>query len=186
MVWQTARKLATWTVIDAGFGLEADEEMMFYTAAPRRHGATLSAVTAADHVIAVGAAEPLGLQRLLSGLQDLTAVVPPGSPVRVVVTRVRDGAVGAKPQQRVREALERYAGVRDAVLIPDDRSVLDAAMLAGRTITEHAPTSPARRPLTELADQLIAEADIHQTPYRRPGGSAHKRRRGMRRLRGGV
>ena len=166
-VWQNARKLAIWTVIDAGFGLEADEELMFDTAAPRRHGATLSAVTTADVIIAVGAAEPLGLQRLLSGLQDLAEVVPAGSPVRVVVTRVRDAAVGAKAEQRVREALERYAGVRDVVLIPDDRPVLDAAMLAGRSLTEHAPTSPACRPLTELAAQLAVEAGLYPDPARR-------------------
>ncbi len=169
-VWQHARRLSTWTVIDAGFGLEADEEMMFDTAAPRRHGATLSAVTTADLVIAVGAAEPLGLQRLLTGLQDLAEVVPVGSPVQVVVTRVRDGAVGAKAAPRVREALERYAGVRDAVLIPDDRAALDAAMLAGRSLTEHAPASPACRPLRELARQLTAEAGLSPDPQRSPHG----------------
>jgi MinD-like ATPase involved in chromosome partitioning or flagellar assembly len=179
LVWQHARKLATWTVIDAGFGLEADEEMMFDTAAPRRHGATLSAVTTADLVIAVGAAEPLGLQRLLSGLQDLAEVVPAGLPVRVVVTRVRDGAVGAKAEQRVREALERYAGVQDAVLIPDDRPALDAAMLAGRSLTEHAPSSPACRPLTGLAAQLAAEAGLrHGPPGRAEGRRGQRRRRG--------
>jgi MinD-like ATPase involved in chromosome partitioning or flagellar assembly len=179
-VWQHARALATWTVIDAGFGLEADEELMFDTAAPRRHGATLSAVTTADLVIAVGAAEPLGLQRLLVSLPDLADLVPAGQPMRVVVTRVRDGAVGAKAGQRVREALDRYAGVRDPVLIPDDRPMLDAAMLAGRSLTEHAPSSPACRPLTELAARLIAEAGLAATANGRTRG---QRRRGLRRLR---
>ena len=182
-VWQHARRLATWTVIDAGFGLEADEEMMFDTAAPRRHGATLSAVTSADLVIAVGAAEPLGLQRLLSGLQELAEVVPTGSPVKVVVTKVRDAAVGAKAGQRVREALDRYAGVREVVLIPDDRAVLDAAMLAGRSLTEHAPSAPACRPLTELASQLAAEAGLRHDLRGRASGRLGQRgrRRGSRR-----
>ena len=184
-VWQHARRLATWTVIDAGFGLEADEEMMFDTAAPRRHGATLSAVTSADLVIAVGAAEPLGLQRLLSGLQDLAEVVLTGSPVKVVVTKVRDAAVGAKAEQRVRDALDRYAGVREVVLIPDDRAVLDAAMLAGRSLTEHAPSAPACRPLTELASQLAAEAGLRPDLHGRASGRlGHRgRRRGLRRAR---
>lgn len=184
-VWQHARKLATWTVIDAGFGLEADEEMMFDTAAPRRHGATLSAVTTADLVIAVGAAEPLGLQRLFSGLQDLAEVMPAGLPMRVVVTRVRDGAVGAKAEQRVRDALERYAGIRNAVLIPDDRPVLDAAMLAGLSLTEHAPSSPACRALAELAARVIAEAGLRPGPSGRTGGHLDqgRQRRGLRRIR---
>lgn len=159
-VWEQARRLATWTVVDAGFGLEADEELMFDTSAPRRHGATLSAVAAADLVLAVGAAEPLGLQRLLAGLQDLADVVPAGLPVQVVVTRVRDAAVGAHAHDRVRVALDRYAGVTDCVLIPDDRPALDAAMLAGRSLSEHAPSSPARRPLADLAVRLSAEAGL--------------------------
>ena len=178
VVWQHARKLASWTVIDVGFGLEADEELMFDTAAPRRHGATLSAVTAADLVLAVGAAEPIGLQRLLAGLQDLAEVVPVGLPVRVVVTRVRDGAVGARADERVRGALERYAGVRDAVLIPDDRAALDAAMLTGRSLTEQAPSSPARRPLVALAEQLASEAG-----HRRGGPTRDRGRAGPRRPR---
>jgi MinD-like ATPase involved in chromosome partitioning or flagellar assembly len=184
VVWQHARSLATWTVIDAGFGLESDEEMMFDTAAPRRHAATLSAVTTADLVIAVGAAEPLGLQRLLTGLPDLAEVVPAGLPIRVVVTRVRDAAVGAKAELRIREALERYAGVQDAVLIPDDRPALDAAMLMGRSLTEHAPSSPARRPLTELAARLAEEAGLRPGFADRSGARlGHRRRRRRSRIR---
>jgi MinD-like ATPase involved in chromosome partitioning or flagellar assembly len=180
VVWRHARELADWTVIDTGFGLEADEELMFDTAAPRRNGATISALTAADLVLAVGAAEPIGLQRLLAGLQDLAEVVPAGIPVRVVVTRVRDGAVGAKAQERVRAALERYAGVRDVVLIPDDRAALDAAMLVGRSLIEQVPSSPACRPLTELAARLIREEGES-----RNGGARQRGRSGSRRRRFG-
>jgi MinD-like ATPase involved in chromosome partitioning or flagellar assembly len=183
VVWLHARTLAAWTVIDAGFGLEADEELMFDTAAPRRHGATLSAVTAADLVLAVGAAEPIGLQRLLSGLQDLAEVVPAGLPVRVVITRVRDGAVGSRASERIRGALERYAGVRDALLIPDDRVALDAAMLTGRSLTEQAPSSPARRPLTELAAQLSDDAGYRSGGAGRDRDRSGPRRRRLRRTR---
>jgi MinD-like ATPase involved in chromosome partitioning or flagellar assembly len=158
VVWQHARRLAAWTVIDAGFGLEADEELMFDSMAPRRHGATLSAISSADLVLAVGSADPIGLQRLFSGLPDLAAVVTAGTPVRVIITRVRDSAVGPRAEQLIREALERYAGVKDAVLIPDDRAALDGAMLLGRSLTEHAPSSPACRPLAQLAADLIQKA----------------------------
>jgi len=177
-VWQHARRLAGWTVIDAGFGLETDEELMFDAAAPRRHGATLSAIAAADHVLAVGSAEPIGLQRLLSGLQDLAEMVPSGVPIQVVVTRVREGAVGGKPDERVRAALERYAGVRDAVLIPDDRVALDAAMLSGRSLIEQMPSSPARRPLTELAARLCRQSGaVHPGPGSRRRSGARRSRR---------
>jgi Flp pilus assembly CpaE family ATPase len=52
------------------------------------------------------------------------------------------------------EALRRYAGVDRVVVVPDDRPALDAALLAGRTLTEHAPASPARVALAALAAEL--------------------------------
>jgi MinD-like ATPase involved in chromosome partitioning or flagellar assembly len=168
VVWQRARELATWTVIDAGFGLEADEELMFDTAAPRRHGATLCALAAADLVVAVGGAEPISLQRLLAGLPDLAQTAPPGAPVRVVINRVRDAAVGGAAAGLIRGALDRYAGVADAALVPDDRPALDAAMLAGRSLTEHAPASPARRALVDLAARVASDLG-------RPLGEAGRR-----------
>nr|WP_269330106.1 AAA family ATPase [Kineosporia babensis] len=155
VVWEKARTLAAWTVIDAGFGLEADEELMFDTASPRRHAATLSALTAADVVLAVGSAEPIALQRLIAGLPEVKDVVGPD--VRVVVTRVRDTAVGPRAGQLITEALHRYAGVAEVVLVPDDRSALDAAMLQGKSLTEHAPGSVACRPFESLAAALVKE-----------------------------
>jgi MinD-like ATPase involved in chromosome partitioning or flagellar assembly len=155
-VWQVARRVAAWTVVDCGFGLEADEDLTFDTAVPRRNGATLCTLQAADVVLAVGTADPVGLQRLIRGLPDLRDALPPGRPVQVVLTRVRDTAVGSSPERKVTEALARYAGIRDAFLVPDDRLACDAAMLAGRALAEVAPQSPARRALLELASQLAA------------------------------
>jgi MinD-like ATPase involved in chromosome partitioning or flagellar assembly len=181
-VWECAREVADWTVIDAGFGLESDEELMFDLAAPRRNAATLSAIAAADAMIAVGAGEPIGLARLLSGVRDLAEVVPPGRPVTVVVNRVRDAAVGGVADQRVRAAVERYAGISDPVLIPDDRPSCDASMLAGRSLTEHAPDSPARRLPAGLARSLIAEFGpaAASGPPGRPERLRGRRRRRVR------
>jgi Flp pilus assembly CpaE family ATPase len=152
-VWRTCRGVAAWTVVDAGAVLEADEEISFDTAAPRRNAATLATLASADIVLAVGAADPVGLQRLVRGLQEMAEAAPSVTP-RVVVTRVRASAVGPSPRQRISDALARYAGVRDLVLVPDDRGACDAALLAGRTLTEHAPSSSARRALAELAGTL--------------------------------
>jgi Flp pilus assembly CpaE family ATPase len=152
-VLRVARSVARWTVVDCGALLEADEELSFDTAAPRRNAATLTALESADVVLAVGAADPVGLQRLVRGLQELADVVPTATP-RVVVTRVRASAVGSSPQQRVADALARYAGVADVVLVPDDRAACDAALLAGRTLTEAASGSPARLALAALAGEL--------------------------------
>jgi len=174
VLWQVARGVADWTVVDCGFALERDEELVYDTVAPRRNAATLTALAAADVVLAVGAADPVGLQRLVRGLDDL-AETSPGSVPRVVVTRVRGSAVGSSPRRRIVEALGRYAGVENPVLVPDDREACDAALLAGRTLAEHAPSSPARLALAELA------ADLDGVP---PATRASRRPRLTRRRRG--
>lgn len=157
VLWQVVRSTAAWTVVDCGFALERDEELVYDTVAPRRNAATLTALAAADVVLAVGAADPVGLQRLVRGLDDL-AEASPGSVPRVVVTRVRASAVGSNPRRRVAEALGRYAGVENPVLVPDDREACDAALLAGRTLAEHAPASPARLAMADLAADLAGVA----------------------------
>ena len=155
-VLRLARSLSQFAVVDTGFCLEQDEELSYDTAAPRRNGATLAAIEHADTLIAVGAGDPVGLQRLVRGLQDLGELTS-RRPL-VVVTRVRAAAVGSNPERRVREALERYAGVADPVLVPDDPAALDAALLAGRTLAEVAPASAARKAYAALAQRLIAPA----------------------------
>jgi len=105
-------------------------------------------------VLVVGSADPVGLQRLVRGLADLADTFGPAMRRRVVVTKVRPGAVGAAPDRRIVEALGRYAGVADACLVPDDRVACDEAMLAGRMLVEIAPGSPARRAIAELAVEL--------------------------------
>lgn len=140
------------TVLDTGFCLEADEELSFDTAAPRRNGATLTALEAADEVVAVGAADPVSLQRLVRGLDQLAEVTT--VPTTVVVNRLRTGAVGRDPARRVREALERFAGITEVVLVEDDQGGVDAAVLAGQTLREARPGSPARTGLRELATRV--------------------------------
>jgi MinD-like ATPase involved in chromosome partitioning or flagellar assembly len=153
-VLDRARTIARWVVVDCGFCLEADEELSFDTRAPRRNAATLVAIEAADLVLAVGGAEPVGLQRLVRGLQELREVTPAGTPTRVLVNRVRSSAVGDGAPARVTDALARFAGVPDPVLVPDDRAACDAAMLTGGALTDCAPQSPARLVLAALAAEL--------------------------------
>ncbi len=155
-VLQVCTALARWTVVDVGFCLEQDEELSFDTAAPRRNGATLAALSAADHVVVVGTGDPVGLQRLVRGLDQLGQVST--APRSVVVTRVRASAVGSNPETRVQEALHRFAGVSDPVLVPEDRAAVDAAVLSGRTLREHRPHSVVRTALHDLAERLDGRA----------------------------
>jgi MinD-like ATPase involved in chromosome partitioning or flagellar assembly len=153
VVWRLARNLAAFTVVDCGFSLEQDEEIAFDTAAPRRNGATLTTLETADLVIAVGAADPVGVQRLVRGLAELAEAVP-GVDTRVLLTRVRRGPVGADPERQLAAALERFAGVEQIRFVPDDRPACDQALAQGRTLREVAADSPARLALAELAAEL--------------------------------
>lgn len=153
-LWQACRATPGVTIIDAGFGLECDEELLHDTRSPRRHAATLTAVAAADTIVAVGSADPVGIDRLLVGLDDLRRVVP-DSPVRVVVTRVRRSVLGSDPEGQVREALRRHAGVVDVTCIPDDRAAYDACLREGRTLAEAAPRSPARGVLRDFVRRTM-------------------------------
>jgi MinD-like ATPase involved in chromosome partitioning or flagellar assembly len=156
-VLAAARVLVDHVVVDLATPLEEDDELSYDTAAPRRNGTTLEVLRAADHVVVVGSADPVGLQRLVRGLQDLAVAVPGVAP-EVVVNKVRSDSVGRNPRLRVREALDRFAGVRDLRLVPDDRQATDRALLAGRSLTEAAPDSPARASLQALARGLGGHA----------------------------
>ncbi len=156
-VWDLGRQLAAAIVVDCGFCLEQDEEISFDTAAPRRNGATLTTIEAANTVIAVGAADPIGLQRLIRGIEELREAVP-GVAIRVVVNGVRKGPVGGDAEGQIRDALRRYAAIDTVVCVPYDRTSFDTALAQGRTLAEVAAKSPARPPLRGLAAELMGIA----------------------------
>ncbi|WP_435736659.1 hypothetical protein V5D56_18095 [Cellulosimicrobium sp. PMB13] len=156
VVWDVARSVADWTVVDCGFSLESDELLTYDTRAPQRNAATLSALGAADTVVVVGGADPVSLQRLVRALDELNDTGAAAGALRVVVVnRVRSAVVGPRPERAVREALARYAGVDDLQAVPEDRS-LDLALREGRVLAEVAPASPARRALARLAAHVRA------------------------------
>jgi Flp pilus assembly CpaE family ATPase len=166
------RSLAALTVIDCAFCLEQDEELAFDTAAPRRNGATLTFLELADTVIAVGSADPVGLQRLVRGLGELREAVPGVTPV-VVVNRFRSSGVPGDADREIRAALQRYAGIDDLFLVPLDTGGVDAAVAGGRTLTEAAASSPPRLALAGLAARLVGVPQPQRR--RRLGGLAPAR-----------
>ena len=157
VVLERARAMATFTVVDGGFCLERDEELSFDTSAPRRNGATLALVQAADVVVVVGSADPIGLQRLIRGLSDLQEAAPDVSPI-VVVNRLRSSAIPGDCGAEVRAALARYAGTDRVHLVPLDVTGVDTAVATGQTLREAVPTSPARAALVSLAAELAGLA----------------------------
>lgn len=152
-VLEEARRLAELTVVDCAFNLEDDEELSFDTAAPRRNGATLAVLEAADTVVCVSGADPVALQRSVRALDDLREVLPDVSPV-LVVNQVRRGPVAGDPETEIAAAMERFSGRDVAFFLPADRRATDAALAAGRTLAEVAPGSPLRAGLRSMAAVL--------------------------------
>ena len=170
VVLDSARHLASLVVVDLGFCLERDEEIAYDTAAPRRNGAALATLYAADAVLCVGGADPVALQRLVRAVGDLRDVLPDCRPL-VVVNRVRRGVVPGDPEREIAAALVRYVGVTDAVYLPDDAAATDAAIGLGRSLGDVAPDSPLRLALVALARRL--------TGLPSPTGSRRRRRRSV-------
>jgi Flp pilus assembly CpaE family ATPase len=149
-----ARELADYTVVDCGFCLETDEELSFDSLAPRRNGATLAVLDDADTVLVVGAADPIGMQRLVRGLAELRDAEV-SAPIWVVLNKVRRGVVAGDPASELTAALERFAGRTPAALLPLDQEAVDAALAAGRLLGESRPSSPLRQAVAELAAALV-------------------------------
>lgn len=150
LVLERAREIADVTVVDTGFCLEADEELSFDTMAPRRNAATLRSLELADTVFAVGAADSLGVPRLVRGLAELETAVPQASPT-VVLNKVRASAVGRSPERQLRDAWERYGpGPALSAFLPADPAASDAALLSGSLLLESAPESELRKAIARL------------------------------------
>jgi Flp pilus assembly CpaE family ATPase len=173
-VLDAARSLAAFTVVDLGFCLEQDEELSFDTAAPRRNGATLMVLEQADEVIAVGAADPVGLARLTRGLVELTEAVP-GVALRVVVNRMRPSL--GWTESEVGTTITRFTGCRRLSFLPADPEACDRALVSGRLLHESAPDARLRRAVRGLAVDLSG-ADVtarRSTGVRRAPGRLRRR-----------
>jgi len=164
---EQARQWCDAVVVDVGFNLETDEELSSDLLAPRRNAATIAALRAADEVVAVGAGDPVGLTRLLRTHADLLETVTIDE-VHVVVNRVRSSVLGVDPAGQVRQTLDRFGGIPDPLLIPDDPAAADAALLGARTVVDAAPRSPLRQGVAALADRL--GYGIQAAPRRRAWG----------------
>ncbi|HIZ36271.1 MAG TPA: P-loop NTPase [Candidatus Ruania gallistercoris] len=154
-VLDTAKQTASWVVVEAPVLIPEDESGL--SLGPGRNDVARCLLHAAEEIVVVGAAEPIGIERLVQALLDLDDLALSGSR-RVLVNRLRTSAAGPRAADSVAEALLRFAGAADPVLIPDDRALCDRALLAGTTWREAGGRSPARSALTELAGELRAAA----------------------------
>lgn len=163
-VLQASRRMHRWTIVDVAAPMETDEELSFDTLAPQRNAATRTMLMEADEILVLGSGDPIGLSRLVRVIDDLSEVTH--RPPVAVVTKVRPGAAGRRPEQQIADALRRFSAI-EPVLIPDDRDVLDAALLAGRSVVEAAPSSPLVGALQALAEAHLGLATRSTSRSRR-------------------
>jgi MinD-like ATPase involved in chromosome partitioning or flagellar assembly len=148
-VWSALRRRGGTVVADIAPVLEEDEELSYDTAAPQRNAAALSALEAADAVIAVVAADPVSITRLLrdhNRLQELGV-----EELHVVVNRVGSPV----PGDRIRELIASRMPVRSLHLLPDDPVSCRTAAWDGALLSEGAARSALRRGLREIASSLL-------------------------------
>ena len=143
------RSWVDFTIVDTGFSIESDEEISTDLFAPRRNAATITAVAHADQVVAVGAADPVGLSRFLRAYSDVLELARTDR-VTVVMNKLRSSAVGLNPVGQVQQTLKRFGRITDAVHLPHDQAAMDTALLAGKTLREAAPKSAMRQAITQL------------------------------------
>ncbi|MDZ8274500.1 P-loop NTPase [Microbacterium aquimaris] len=151
---ETCRTWVDHTVVDVAAPLERDEEIMSDLEAPRRNGATLAALRSADMVVAVAAADPIGIARYLRGHAELRSIVGP-TPIVTIANRLRPGALGIDARGQVRRTLERFGGVADVHFLPFDARSADAALLGARPIALAAPRSPLVAGIRRVVGEAI-------------------------------
>jgi len=149
------REWSDYTVVDVAASLERDEEIVSDLDGPRRNAATLAALRSADLVVAVAAADPLGISRFLRAYPELRATIG-ATPVAVIANRLRPGALGVDARGQVRRTLDRFGGVADVWFVPTDPRAADAALLAARPIAEVAPRSPITLALRRFVGEAVA------------------------------
>ena len=148
-VWSALRRRGGIVVADIAPVLEEDEELSYDTAAPQRNAAALSALETADAVIAVVAADPVSITRLLrdhARLQELGV-----EELHVIVNR----AGSPVPGDRIRELIASRMPVDSLHLLPDDPVSCRTAAWDGALLSEAAARSALRRGLREIASSLL-------------------------------
>ncbi|TPW73595.1 ParA family protein [Schumannella sp. 10F1B-5-1] len=185
-VLAASRDWVDYLVVDVAASLEHDEELTSDVMVPRRNAATDAVLHAADHVIEVGRADPVGISRLLHAHAELLEQIAPARST-VVLNRLRSSAIGLDAAGQVRQTLARFGGIDHPVLIPDDVAGTDAAVLSGTTLAAVAPRSPALAALRAfVAAELLPPSAVVPARGRRRGrdgvvaGDAAGRRRGRR------
>ncbi|MGO1545361.1 MAG: nucleotide-binding protein [Gulosibacter sp.] len=153
-----ARQEAEIVIVDVGFSLERDEEILSDVAAPRRNASTHTALEFSDVVLALADATPLGIQRFLRAQSQLMESVGPRCHVATVVNRMRGSVSGVDAAAQIRQVLRRFGGIEEVAMLPNDPKAADRAIAGAISILDAAPRSQFSRQLGALAERLVIES----------------------------
>lgn len=163
-IYRQCRNLVPWTVVDCGASIEQDEALSYDTFAPQRNAATITTLQEADQIILVGTGEPVGLQRLLTGLDELRENLNL-SPSLLVINQVDSLGCGALPERAVRELIEHHAPGLAINIIPFDRQSVADARYRGEFLSRRHTQSAANQALAGLAERVelleVASSLVH-------------------------
>ena len=118
-------------VLDTGFCLE-DDPRSELGGRGGRNQMTLAALAAADEVVVVGSADPVGLSRLARGLVEVRDAGVPE--VRVVINRMRS-TLGWS-ERDLAGMVEGFTRLTGLHFLPEDRAAVDRALVSGRSVIE--------------------------------------------------
>ena len=153
-VWEVCRHTAEYTVVDLSGGLE-EERLEDFAMEPDHDAVAAALLEQADLTLIVGAADPVGIRRLIQLLNSNRQAV--GGRSQVVVNRVRSSTAGADPNSAIGSVLARYTSASDIVYVPADYRLFDKALMQAQPVAVVESRSAAAKSIAKLAKLVMTQ-----------------------------
>ncbi len=153
-VWEVCRHTAEYTVVDLSGGLE-EERVEDFAMEPDHDAVAAALLEQADLTLIVGAADPVGIRRLIQLLNSSRQAV--GGRSQVVVNRVRSSTAGADPNSAIGSVLARYTSASDIVYVPADYRLFDKALMQAQPVAVVESRSAAAKSIAKLAKLAMTQ-----------------------------
>ncbi|MDO5672195.1 MAG: hypothetical protein Q4G30_04965 [Actinomycetaceae bacterium] len=147
-----------WVIVDVSSEIDTaqDTELSF---GPTRFQATRAAIEAADLTLIVGAADPIGIRRLMSVLDTAQDEGLAQDSRMIIVNKVRQSVTGARGDVGLADALRKFAGIHSIETLPFHSAHADHALIEGCDIASVEPQSELTQACARLARDLAKTFD---------------------------